>query len=83
MNIIKFELYSQSLVKLLAWFIGSFQFNDVFRILVMKNSKFNKSRSRFNNFESDKDIEEYVGDPKNYHKTLVTCLENNLQNLAM
>ncbi len=82
-NIIKFDLYSQELSKLLAWFIGSFQFYNVFRYLVERNHKFDNSKLKYNYFELDEDISDYINNTKHYNKTLVTCLENNLQDLAM
>ena len=83
MNIIKFNLYSNDLAKLLAWFIGSFQFYHVFRYLVDKNNIFDKSKLKYNYFELDEDISDYINNNKHYNKTLATCLENNLQDLAM
>lgn len=82
-NVIENDLYNPSLVTLLAWFIGSFHFFDSFRNLVAKHSEFNKVKEYYNKFESDYDINCYIENGSNYKDTMIACLENNLQHLAM
>ncbi len=82
-NIIQYDFYNSDQAKLIAWFIGSFNFYSIFRILVGKNYKFDKAKKEFNEFKSDSDIDNYVQSSKHYSKTIITCLKNNFQNLAM
>ena len=76
-------MYNKSLVQLLGWFIGSFQFYDTFRLFTSKNNYYDDMKPNYNNFVTDDDISDYIDQEQNYNTTLTNCLQNNLEDLAM
>ncbi len=82
-NTIEYELYNVSLVKLLLFFIGSFEFYDIFRDLVSKHDELESVVEKYNYFETDDDVKSYLRYDDNIFEVFKTCFENDLQNLAM
>jgi hypothetical protein len=82
-NIIINDLYNKSLVGLLGWFVGSFQYYETFRLFTSKNNYYDEVRTNYNNFKTDDDICDYIDLEENYIITLTNCLQNNLEDLAM
>ncbi len=76
-------MYDKKLAKLLAWLIGSYGFYDTFRLLVFKHDEFNEELEQYRNFEDNYEIEKWIEEIRNFNETVISCLKNKFDKLAM